>query len=149
MYSVNGVKSFRGHDGNGFNANLLKYGKKIAFVQDMASGGCYDFHFVDGWKCQDAQDFENYIKSLPEVDTDWGKMKQNADMFVAKLVGKFEDDRNVKRWCKTQVVFTVKSDKLGEYRTLKMLYKGNEVKVKEYIENKYGKEYEILNERYL
>ena len=148
MYSVNGVKSFKGREGDGFNANLLKDGKKIAFVIDSANGGMFDYEWVDR-KSNDAQEFNNYLKTLPEEDTPYGKMKVDADLFVAKLVGQFEDDRNVKRWCKTQVVFTVKGDRFGEYRTLKMIYKGNESKAKEYIESKYGMDYSIMNVRYL
>ena len=34
VYTVNAVKSFRGIEGLGFNANLLLDGKKVAFFID-------------------------------------------------------------------------------------------------------------------
>ena len=43
MYSVAKVKSFRGTDGYGFNADLMKDGRKIAFVIDEGCGGCLHY----------------------------------------------------------------------------------------------------------
>lgn len=46
-YTVRKTKVFRGREGNGFNAELLKDGKPVAFVMNDASGGPTDFDWYD------------------------------------------------------------------------------------------------------
>ena len=168
-YSVNAVKSFRGMEGHGFNANLLQDGKKVAFVIDEANGGEYHYEWLDHneprveGKYRNYKDeiltrkmtpaekaFNEYVLSFPSEDmgAGLGVMYLNEDCVMGKLVGEFEQDKQMIGWCKKSVVFSVKGDKEGEFRTLKTLWKGNEVKIKEYIGKKYGSDCEILNERY-
>lgn len=47
QYTVGAVKTFRGHDGNGFSCNLLRNKKKVAEVVDDGWGGGLQFHWVD------------------------------------------------------------------------------------------------------
>lgn len=44
-YSLTGIKSFRGMEGLGLNATLLRDGKKVAFIMDDGNGGEYRFEF--------------------------------------------------------------------------------------------------------
>lgn len=46
-YAVKGVKTFRGREGEGYNATLYRDGKKVAFVTDDASGGQLDIDWED------------------------------------------------------------------------------------------------------
>ena len=42
-YTIKGVKTFRGREGQGFNATLCRDGKPVAHVDDAACGGCYNW----------------------------------------------------------------------------------------------------------
>jgi len=70
-FSVKGVKTFRGMEGYGINANLYYENKKIAFLLDSGNGGCMDIDWVWG-KTKDGDPYELeivkecklYIKTL-------------------------------------------------------------------------------------
>ena len=47
IYTVNGIKTFRGHDGYGYNCNILKNGKKIAQVLEDGWGGGLQIDWLD------------------------------------------------------------------------------------------------------
>lgn len=46
-YSVTKIKTFRGMEGGGYNADLLRDGKKVAFLCDDASGGPLRIEWCD------------------------------------------------------------------------------------------------------
>jgi len=46
-YSVRKVKTFRGREGHGFNAELLCDNIPVAFVMDEANGGTYHYEWYD------------------------------------------------------------------------------------------------------
>ena len=57
------VKTFRGHEGHGLNAEVWVDGVKTAYVVDDASGSiCYDFTVYDKVKYKE---LEEYVDSLP------------------------------------------------------------------------------------
>lgn len=47
VYSVKGVKTYRGMEGEGFNASLYRNGKRVALVIDDATGGPLMFEWLD------------------------------------------------------------------------------------------------------
>lgn len=47
IYTVNGIKTFRGHDGYGYNCNILKNGKKVAEVLEDGWGGGLQIRWLD------------------------------------------------------------------------------------------------------
>ena len=44
-WTVDNVKTFRGRDGHGFNARLLRDGVPVAYVIDAADGGPFRFEW--------------------------------------------------------------------------------------------------------
>ena len=50
-YTIKGVKTFRGMEGQGFNATLCRDGKPVAHVDDEGCGGCYNWR----WLVKDAE----------------------------------------------------------------------------------------------
>ncbi|GAH34833.1 unnamed protein product, partial [marine sediment metagenome] len=46
-YTIKNIKTFRGHDGQGYNATLYRDGKRIAVLIEFASGGPLDIEWLD------------------------------------------------------------------------------------------------------
>ena len=168
MYSVNGVKSFIGNEGYGFNANLLRDGKKVAFLIDDANGGEINVQWLD-WKAPKVEvkginytgkeythsgtpeqaKLAKFLMNLPKTKNPYdGKMEHvSRDVYLCELVDKFESEKQFKRWCKTKVCFRVKGDKEGSWRTLKAKF---HPLIAEKIREKFGDQLEeILNERFV
>ena len=162
-YEVKGVKSFTGHEGYGFNATLYRKGKKVARVDDMASGGEMDYRWLDNdyviidFEGYDGREFHrkgtkeeklflNFIKSIPPQESDFAEIdsfKWNGDCFVSHLVGEYESRQKIKKWCRTKTVFQTTDCKEGEYRTLNCKY---DERARQHIMTKYP-DAVIMNER--
>lgn len=131
MYTVAKVKSFMGMDCPGFNATLLRNGKKVAEVIQDGSGGETMVHWASG---QESDLFAAFL--LGKTYTFNGAVENhNTETMIGQLVDDFENKKKIKRWCKTQTVFRVAGDQDGTYRTLKTIYCPKTV---EFIRQKYG-----------
>lgn len=114
-YTVSKVKTFRGREGYGFNAELLRDGSPIAFVIDEANGGVYHFEWHDCGQPRiqvESQRLDGsplILKCTPEesklrlhvkgktirmMDKDYNV---DMDMFVGILVDEFETHKRIKR----------------------------------------------------
>jgi len=147
-YSVKNVKSFMGREGLGFNANLYRGKKKIAFCFDDARGGEVDIDWVGGWKGEEATLLEQHIATLPKVQSSYSDMELTIDQgwFVSELVTKWEQEkdlRKMKKQCMTKILFRTPKHKLGQYVIMSATFNG-ETKAK--IQAKYGNDVEIFNE---
>lgn len=143
-YTVSAIKTTRGHEGHGFNANLLCDGKKVAFVFDDASGGPVAYEWADH-KCEatvtcrtddgelhaykgtpEEAKFQAFILTLPKMPADekngCPEMFTNNDIYVSDLVNAVFDLKKVVADLKKSV--TVKAGdkilcwKLSERNTL-------------------------------
>ena len=106
-YEVRKVKSFRGMEGFGFNAELVRDGKPVALVIDEGNGGCYMFEWYDrsaalvpvkGFNViGEAFEFngspeeaklQDYLNGLPWTENEWDKKKYpvSNNGFVGSLV---------------------------------------------------------------
>ena len=139
MYTVTKVKTFQGMEGAGFNATLCKDGEPIALVIDEGCGGCYLCRWLD--RAAEAP-FKAHVKQvLPNEDF------EAEDMFIARLIDEWETNRQLKRWCKTKVLFRLKGDRPDEWRNLLAPYSPAAVA---HLHKKYDPEIEeIANERFL
>jgi len=167
-YSVRKVKSFRGNEGLGFNAELCRDGKPVAYVMDDAGGGMYRWEWYDreaprtkvsvGGLCggeheRNATPEEArllaHVRTLPKEESEWDKGMSypvNDEIFVGGLVDDYENDRRLRRVCKTKVLFRLEGDKEGEYRTVKAAY---DERTKAWMKATYGDAVvEVLNEKY-
>lgn len=137
-YTVKGIKTFRGMEGQGFNATLYRDGKKVGLVIDEGNGGSFLYEGMtkEEYKILKAQ----AVEMFPDM-----KFEQE-DMLVARLVDAVLTERQYRKWCKTKTFFRVKGDAEGEWRNIRYEYGP---KVEEYIVKKYGdKLEEILNKRF-
>ena len=169
-YTVSKVKTFKGREGEGFNADLLCDGKKVGEVINDASGGCIDFHWLDfastrvdvNWigynatpvvlRCtpQEAAFYEflrgkTWTLDLAGHDADNSPVQHDPDSYAGFLVDEFLDDRRFRRICKTKTMFRLSTDENGVLRTLSVAFSPN---VKAKVVEKYGDKIEyFLNER--
>jgi hypothetical protein len=148
MYTVNGIKSFRGMEGLGFNANLLRDGKKVAFVIDSAQGGCLDIQWVDYKEPRVSVSYLKsgleedklvtrnvtpeekllleYVSTLPKQAPDefWKNgYRIDDETFIANLVDEAEFEKGMASAIKRNekkgcVCFRLSTDKKGAYHTI-------------------------------
>lgn len=63
IVTLKNVKSFRGREGHGLNADVYVNGKKCCFIMDDANGGEYRYEVYDK---ELFKDFEAYAKAQPQ-----------------------------------------------------------------------------------
>ena len=111
---VKNIKTFRGMEGMGFNCTLYIDGRKAGMVIDDARGGSYHYE-ISG---DDYKNLRDYAKSLPHLPCEWKTgvlFEQDLDSIIGKLVDNFENDKRMKRFCKTSLVYSLKTDKPGQF----------------------------------
>ena len=159
QYTVKNVKTFRGMEGPGYNANLYRNRKKVAQVDDDAQGGPLRYHWLDYASPRVPLTIINHegkpweMKVTPEeklfiahVRAHTKERFEPEDMFVHNLVDGVLEDRQYKKWCRTKVCFRLKKHADGEWATIKGKYNAA---YRRHLQSKYGDDLvEILNERF-
>ena len=100
-YSITKFKSFTGTDGLGFNATLLKDGKKVCFVIDEGCGGCMHFDFTSR---EEQQAFEAHVAMIEKSEF------EPCDMFMHKAIDLFETQRSIVRRAKRKTCYLASGD---------------------------------------
>lgn len=161
VYTVNAVKTFRGHDGEGYNANLLRDGKKVAIVVDLADGGETQITWLDFKEkteivCTSPYDgkehryngspeekrFVEFLEKKTYVcEFDGKATRHTAGTFIESLVSGFLDKKKFDRLSKKETLFRVKGDPEGEWRTIKKPY--DDKTIEDIVKN-YGEQIEAI-----
>jgi hypothetical protein len=111
MYNVKAVKTFHGHDGYGWEANLYKGGKKVATVVEDGWGGNLKFYFEGETKeqrvTQDEIDLNDFCKTLPQWKSEYDNTMHdtNREIFVDGLVTDKLYEKDVKKLLKKFAIF--------------------------------------------
>ena len=150
MYSLRKVKTFIGNEGQGFNAELLRDGKPVAFVIDSAQGGEFEYQWYGGGNAEMLK-LREFAKAQPPVKSGDIELAMDMDLYVGSLLDSYLEDRQKRTWCKTKCVFRLKGDNAGEYRTIPVPKNNPEFLLKciSRVKEKYGDRVEeILNEMY-
>jgi hypothetical protein len=171
-YVVKNVKSFSGMEGLGFNANLYRGKKKVAFLIDEGCGGEVHIDFIVGKSPKNRDDYpteeaykkaweeyraankveedllDAHVKTLPKVDSDWGgdPLTIDAGWFVTDCVTKWERDRDLRKMakkCQTKTLYRTSDCKMGAYYIHPKPYSDALATA---IRSKYGQDVEIFNE---
>jgi hypothetical protein len=153
-YTIKGVKTFRGMDGQGLNATLYRGDKKVALILDEGCGGEMSFDFLDFMhgKSKEEDLFEIFIaeQKLKADDTKKDEFGHTERFYFdgAHWVNTSIDDmmyqKSLRRACKTKTLFQV-GDKIGTDSFMQI--KGVDLKTRQYIEKKYaGQKLRILND---
>ena len=150
---VRGIKTFKGIEGQGYNAGLYLNGKKIAGLIDKGNGGAVYIHYLGNGDERKAN-----AKKVGKAIADAGSWKSEYEptkeypydeaTFVGELVSIAIDERDWRRRCGKTVYFRTLEDKAKNpsmFRTYKGPYT---VAVRVRIIEKYGKAVEIMNDLY-
>lgn len=128
-----------------FSAVLYIDGKRAADVSNRGHGGCHLFYWVN----HDLQDaFKRHAESQPPIEIRTGLIKTESfpmdmDGYVDELVLDFDEKKRLARHCKKNTLFRLKTDKKGEWRSMKVVFGP---KIKEHIVAKYADLDVIANE---
>ena len=162
-YAVKNVKNFEGHEGYGFNATLYRDGKRVAKVRDMASGGAYEWEWIDRESAKVKVEtvdynqegttykgtpeealFHAHVLTLPKELNKFadGRMDfVDPDCFVGNLIDEYESKKRLRSLCRKKTVVQTVEDP-GNWLIFKHPY---DEKIKAHIEKKYP-EAVIMNE---
>lgn len=135
-YSVNGIKTHRGHDGNVYSCNLLCNGKKVAEIFDDGWGGGLSFNWLNDvsaiintldykgepYSYEGTVDEANFIAmvdKLPRIPAsdDLPEMSTSADIVIDDMVNDSIAEKKIKSDLKKKL--TIKS-KDGKFLTWKI-----------------------------
>ena len=141
-YSVKNIKSFMGREGLGFNANLYKGKKKIAFAYDDASGGEVDIDWIDR---NEEAELDRFCNTLPVLEFENPKVTLTVDagLFVSELVERFRDVNKMRKQCRTKTLFRSSDEGYGRYRILNAIC---DDRTRTHLRTKYGNDVEIFND---
>lgn len=101
-YEVRNVKSFRGMEGYGFNADLHRDGVRIALVIDGGDGGCMIYEMADGSRHAHGHPemmlLEEHCRQLPPYVSALCPegMPVSVDMFMGLLVDEYHIDKRLR-----------------------------------------------------
>jgi hypothetical protein len=142
--------AFNSQETHCFSATVYIDGIRSGTVSNEGHGGPDSFEPYSLQKTLDA-----YAKTLPRVDLsdmfNDGKVHtipSSAEILIGNLMNAYLEDRDLKRLCAKKVLFKIPGEtyKAGEYNTVKGKFTPE---VKTYLVNKYGKDVEIVNERFV
>jgi hypothetical protein len=173
-YSVKNVKSFVGMDGYGFNANLYRGKKKVAFLIDEGCGGEVNIEWLDdklprlekdypskeayekAWadyktaRKEEQELLDAHVKSLPKVQSDLGskpmELTIDAGWFVTDCVSKWELERDVRKMKKQCQSKTLFKTADHGYGQYAIIKAPCDEKIREHLRTKYGNDVEIFND---
>lgn len=118
MLTVQKVKTFKGMEGmGGFNVELVFNGQPVAFVINEDCGGPLLWDWYEG---KDRSGAVAALKEMPKYKETREKYPtlgedEALDSALYEVLDQFEENKTVKRWCKTKIVWKTKDHKPQEY----------------------------------
>jgi len=85
--TIKNLKSFRGMEGYGFNADIYINGVKSMFAMDGGNGGQFDYEIVFG-QGANFQLLKDYVKSISKKGED---SDMEMDLYIARKVDEYEN----------------------------------------------------------
>jgi len=166
-YSIKNLKTFQGREGYGYNCNLYRQNKKIAFCYDDASGGMVHIDWANfpknrtdetmtEWKawCDEEERLLNeHLSTLPPIDTPYPSMptmEVNEEIFLDELINRWEEaktERKLRKQCQTKTLIRLQGDNEYQYRIINAPL---DDRLRNILQSRHGDELiEIINDRYL
>jgi len=150
IYTIKAIKVFNGAEGNGFNANLYKGGKKIAELIDDAWGGELQVHWMDSDK-EMVKELRlvayNGVKELP-MTPDEAILAQ----YLLDTVGCDPDvhsDADIEIWLTNLVQYTdIKQQSLRDLKKKAMIFDPETYKVLEF-KNPYDEKFKKSLDKFI
>ena len=125
-----------------FAASLWIDGKKAADYHNDGNGGCNIGSFDDP---KLGKQFHKWCESLPADKSKYGDLPMNEDLFISLLVEDYENQRWVKSQTRTKIIFRLKGDGEGSWRTLKVSKGQDRGAARKWIDDKYKGKVEVLH----
>ena len=125
--TVKNYKSCRGNEGDAFSCTMYLDGKKAALVEYAGTGGEYEFDFSISDKKMlggaMSQKYDEYVREHQMKAEDYKPGDENGEYFLycgrdivlEEFITAMLEERQLKRWCKTNVVYRFKGDEPGSY----------------------------------
>lgn len=124
---VKNVKTFRAHDGQGWECAIYLDGKRVGFAVEDGWGGCLQFQEVSQ---TDMDALNAHAKTLPQWEGWEGKMiDMDIEIHLGDLVNNFLQARDAKKLLKAKVAF-LKPD--GNVYTMSSKQNGRDVSAQLY-----------------
>jgi lambda repressor-like predicted transcriptional regulator len=129
-----------------FAAGIYIDGKKAGDASNHGHGGPTDIHIYDPdiRKAADA-----YCSTLPPLELGYGlnPIPMTLEHLIDGLLNDHLEAKEKKKWCKKDIVFRLKGDPSGSYRTIKKENGVFSQRQRDYMQRHYGdKIEEILND---
>lgn len=119
-----------------FSASIYLDGKRVGVVSNRGHGGPNEYQWSNA---EAGRQIEAWAETV-ETDYDFEKL----DQIVDGLLEKAEEEKQLRRWCKKETLFSVEGDDNGAFRTIKAPFNAE---VKAHLVKKYGdKLVRIVNE---
>ena len=122
--SVKNVKSCDGRDGIAWSGTLYLNGKRAALVRDSGDGGEINFdwhpsgHGFHGGEL--AKAFDIYAAAQPPIEADpeydIPECPCEAGILVSRLCDEYEEAKQIKRLCRTNIVCRTSDGQLVAYK---------------------------------
>jgi hypothetical protein len=164
------IKSWNTHDGGGVQFNVYVDGKRSFEFTDKGNGGDYNIDLLDTkegplsgradvfksetggvsigeHQSKGLKSIIDHVMTLPSEKSDLYPDGHAPTVvgYLFRLLDKAEEEKSLKRWCRTKTVISTPDSKDGEYITFKCKF---DEKVRAFIQKKYGPEAVIHNERF-
>ncbi len=115
IIEVKNIKSFEASDGYAYYCAGYVNGKRAFLVENHGDGGETIFTALDPDLYQLAM---TYAESLPDVECEGfeNKIPSDLDLLVCQLIDRREEDKKLRRICKTKTLFRLPGDEAGKWR---------------------------------
>ena len=132
-----------------FTADLWVDGEQIGYVRNDGRGGA---NLVSPIMVKDQstigriREFESWCETQPPRHNRHDVFDMTADYYISLMVEDYQEEQQVKRWCKTKTVIRLEGDKVGEYHTYNFPYSAD---FAQRVRSAEPKLVEIVNERFI
>lgn len=142
-FLLKGVKTFRGMEGEGFNAKILKEGRLLCLAMNAGNGGQSRYE----WESDAARKIMEDLVEVKRSEIPADQMTEgfndrtlfNMDILVEEMLGAFLEEKSLRRVLKRKTVFETGGKLLQIQKPF-----GPEIKT--YLQKKYPTDLVILNE---
>ena len=134
--TIKGLKTWATSDGGGYQCNLYKDGKKIAFVHNEGNGSEIQ---IDWISCE--SEINAYVESLPKVKCGEVEVDSTVGILIDDLVTEYEWQKKLAKHRKNGILFRFVTDSVDSFRTLKTL---DVAKAVEYLDKNYPNKYVLI-----
>ena len=142
------IAKFLSEETTAFSAQLWVDGEYIADVSNEGRGGNNRINqFVNGDNTRDkVEAFEKWCKEQPPYVDEDGELSMNDDLYISRMVEDYQEQQQLKRWCKTKTIIRLEGTGKGEYLAYKRPYSAYFAQRGRATEPKLV---EIINERFI